>query len=269
MKKYLLLVAVLFSVTAFAQETLSEGLQAKNAGNDAYRNKEWVKAITEYEKYFKSGEEGAAEDANTQTLYVNSFKYAASDYMQNKQWESAFNYYQKYIEKGGNEAATDGKNTYAMAYCANKMNKNDVAMSYYQKTIELGYRPDMCKLYIADIYKEAGEETKMKDILVAAITEHPDSKVLDKMKSMLTVPMLKEASVPFNQANELAKQASAGAPTEYVEKMGLAITKFEEAIPLFENVLKYDPTNELANTYLKASQDNIKSFNDYKASIKK
>ena len=45
MKRLFIAVATLmFSFSAFAQD-LTEGAQAKNAGNEAYRNKEFVKAI--------------------------------------------------------------------------------------------------------------------------------------------------------------------------------------------------------------------------------
>jgi tetratricopeptide (TPR) repeat protein len=262
------MVAVLFSITAFAQD-LSEGLTAKNAGNEAYRVKDYVKAIAEWEKYLNSGEEGVADDLNTLGLYNSSFKYAASDFMKNQDWASAFSYFEKFVQKGGEEAASDGKTIYYMAYCASKMNKDDVALTYYQKSIDLDYRPDMCKLYMADIYKGAGNDQKMKEILIEAIEKHPDSKSIDKMKSMLTIPILKDAAIPFNTANELAKQASTGAPADYISKMEVACAKFQEAIPLFEKVLEYDSTNEQASTYLKVCKDNITSLNDYKASIKK
>ena len=79
--------------------------------------------------------------------------------------------------------------------------------------------------------------------------------------------MLKEAAVPFNEANELAKAASTSAPTEYVSNMEKAVSKFNTAIPLFDEVLKLDPTNDQANTYVNACKDNINSFKNYKASL--
>jgi len=51
--------------------------------------------------------------------------------------------------------------------------------------------------------------------------------------------------------------------------MRKAVEKFKESIPLLKNVLEVDPNNEQAINYIKNCEDNIKSFNDYKASLEK
>ena len=265
---FFLIVVSVFSAAAYAQQGLSEGLQAKNDGNASYKSKDFVGAIKHWEKYLNSGEESVATDENTKSLYVKTFKYAADDYMINKKdYSSAFTYYQKYTEKAGDEAKNDGEIVYKMAYCANKLNKNDIALSFYQKCIDLKYRPDKCVLYIADIYKEANDEAKMMAILKDGMKKYPNSKIKSKMAQKLTTPMLKDAAIPFNEANELAKAAAGGDPTEYLNNMAKAVTKFKEAIPLFEEVLQYDPANDQAPTYINACKDNIKAFNDYKTNL--
>jgi|APHig6443717817_1056837.scaffolds.fasta_scaffold19462_2 tetratricopeptide (TPR) repeat protein len=272
MKKYLFIVMFLFSFSSFAQdatEGLSEGLKAKNDGNEAYRNKNYVEAIKLWDKYLSSGEEGIATDENTKSLYNNSYKYAANEFLKTKDYQSALTYLEKFLTLGGEEAAKDGSIFFNIALASSKLDKNDVALSNFQKSIDLGYKPDVCTIYIANIYKDAGNDAKMEEILKAAIVKYADSNNLPKMLKMLTVPLLKDASVPFNAANELAKKASTGTPEEYMKNMELASTKFQEAIPIFENVLKYDSTNEQATTYLKACKDNIAAFNEYKVSIKK
>ncbi len=268
MKKYLFIVMFLFSVSSFAQE-LSEGLKAKNDGNEAYRNKNYVEAIKQWDKYLGSGEEGVATDENTKNLYNNSYKYAANEFLKTKDYQSALTYLEKFLTLGGEEAAKDGSNFFNIALASSKLDKNDVALLNFQKSIDLGYKPDVCTIYIASIYKDAGNDAKMEEILKAGIVKYADSNNLPKMLKMLTVPLLKDASVPCNAANELAKKASTGTPEEYMKNMELASVKFQEAIPIFENVLKYDASNEQATTYLKACKDNIAAFNEYKANTKK
>ncbi len=266
MKKLLgLTLMLLFAVTTFAQE-LSDAQKAKNAGNEAYRNKDYVTAIDNWEKYLTSDEEGVEEDKITKGLVVKSYNYAAQALLKKKDYTKSLKYFNKYIEKAGEEAKTDGKVAYFMAYASNKLDKDAEALNYYQKAIELGYKEDISMLYMAQIYKNADDEAKMKAVLLDAMEKYPDSKYYDKMATMVTVPMLKDAAVPFSKANELAK-AAGGDPATYVDKMALAIAKFKEAIPMFEKVLKIDPSNEQASTYLSACKDNIKAFNEYKASL--
>lgn len=269
MKKILFVFIVsLFFINTNAQE-LSPALQAKNDGNDAFRNKDYITAITSWEKYLNSGEEGVADDENTRSLYVNSFKYAADNFLRLKEYKSAYTYFESYIEKEGVTAQKDGEIAYKMAFCANKMDQNDLALSQYQRAIELAYKEDMCMLYMASIYKDANREDKMIETLKAAMEKYPTSKNRSKMADMLTIPMLKEAAIPFNEANELAKTAASGDPTQYIDNMGKAVVKFNETIPLFKNVLEVDPTNEQALNYIKNCEENIKAFNEYKASLVK
>jgi tetratricopeptide (TPR) repeat protein len=270
MKKALyVLTLFLFFVSAANAQELSPGMQAKNDGNDSFRNKDYVTAISNWDKYLNSGEEGVADDVNTQSLYVSSFKYAADNFLRTKDYQSSYSYFEKYLDKGGDEAKKDGEIAYKMAFCANKLDKNDVALSEYQRAIDLGYREDMSMLYIASIYKDINREDKMIETLKLAMEKYPESKNRSKMASMLTVPMLKEAAVPFNEANELAKTAATGDPNQYLENMGKAVEKFNEAIPLFKNVLEVEPDNEQASTYLKNCEDNISAFNTYKDNLQK
>jgi tetratricopeptide (TPR) repeat protein len=266
MKIVYFLFALFFSVSGFGQG-LSKGNKAKNTGNEAFKKRDYVSAINNWEKYFSSGEEGVATDLNTQNLYISSFKYAASAFLKNKNYQSAFTYYEKYFEKSGQKADRDSIPIFNMAFAAKKLNKNDVAFNMFQKSIGFNYKPDICKLYLADIYRNMGNEAKMKEVISDAMKQYPDSKYLNQMASMLIKPFLREAAIPFNMANELAKEASTKKNADYISLMEQSIEKFQEAVPLFEKVLKYDPKNELAKTYLKFSQDNIKSFNDYKTGL--
>jgi len=275
MKKLLILfVLVIAAVFVFGQEGttegLSEGLQAKNNGNNAFREKDYLSAIQFYEKYLKSGEEGVEEDLNTKNLYETSVKSAADKYMQDKDYAKAFELYEKYLAFNNPETASDGQTLYSYAFASNKLNKNDVALSMFQKCIELNYKPDFSTIYIADIYRDMGNSQKMEEILKSGLEKYPDSKLRKNMTTMLVGPLLREASEPFNQANQLAKQAADGGTADsYIQNMEKAVVKFGEAIPMFENILKLDPANQNAATYLEACKENIKKFEEYKASIKK
>ncbi len=260
-----LFVVSIFS-SSFAQD-LSEGLQAKNDGNDAFRNRDYVEAIQYWDKYLNSGEEEAEDDFSTQQLIVRSHRLAADAFLQERDFKSAYDYYQKYLEIGGDEAAEDGGVAYNMAISASRLDNNEEALRLFKRAVELNSRADLSMLYIANIYRGEGNEEKMIATLREALEKYPQSNQRSRMISMLVNPMLREASEPFNEANELARNAAGGSPNDYIANMSKAVSKFEEAIPLFEEVLKYDPRNETAQTYLAASRDNIRAFNDYKDSL--
>jgi tetratricopeptide (TPR) repeat protein len=268
-KKIFFVFAFLFSVSAYSQ-SLSEGQKAKNDGNEAFRRKDYITAIKYWEKYFGSNEKALKEDLNTKILYVSSYKYAASGFLKKQEYDSAYFFYENYFEKGGKQVVNDSISTFNMAFTAKKLGKNDIALKLFQNSIAFGYKQDLSKLYIADIYKSSGYQLKMEEILIAAISQHPQSKYLHEMTAMLIIPLLKEASIPFNKANELAKQASNENQIDYLPTRTLSYEKFNEAILLFEKVLKYDPQNEPVLTYIKVCQENIKAFNDGEANpIKK
>lgn len=263
---FFVLAIILFFVNTNAQD-LSPALQAKNDGNNAFRNKDYVSAIKNWEKYLNSGEEGVAKDENTPKLYVKSFLYAANGFLQKRNYQSALDYFNLYLEKD-KAAAKDGKIAYTMGYCAMKLAAKDKALSYFQKAIELGYKEDYSMFYIANIYKDT-DEAKMKEVLMDALEKYPNSKVKSKLVALLTIPMLKEAAEPFNEGNNLAKVASSSDPNEYLTNMAKAVTKFEEAMPLFKKVLEYDANNDQAKEYLKNCEDNISAFETYKANLEK
>jgi len=257
MRNVLFVMALFVSVLAYSQG-LSEGLKAKNDGNKAYRLKDYVLAIEKWENYFSSGEVGIAADTNTLNLYVRSLLYSAEGYVKKQDFNSAFIYYEKYFLKAGKKADNDGRTAFNMAFSAFKLKKYDVAKSYFQKSVDLGYKSDLCKLYLANIYRIWGNEGMLKEVLISAIEQHPGSKYIDKMALLLQAPLLREASIPFNQANELAKAASISTPADYETNTNLAREKFQESIPLFEKVLKYNPRNKQAIDCIIICKDNLR-----------
>lgn len=269
MKRLFIAVATLmFSFSAFAQD-LTEGAQAKNAGNEAYRNKEFVKAIESWDKYLKSGEEGVEDDLNTKELFVSSHKFAADDFLSKDDNTNAVKYYKMYFEKGGDDAKKDEKSIFNTAMAARKLKDYPTAMEYFQKSDELNYRGDVSLYYVAVIHKELNNEDRMREVLEKALVKYPDSRFRQNMVNLITIPLLKEAAVPFNEANNLARAAGSGDPTAYVDNMSKAVSKFEETIPLLNKILEIDPNNDNAHKYLDACNQNIKDFNDYKASLEK
>jgi tetratricopeptide (TPR) repeat protein len=137
--KKILVIFLLVSITGFAfaqegiSEGLSEGLQAKNDGNDAFREKDYLVAIKNWDIYLKSGEEGVEDDFNTLNLYQMSFKFVADGYMGEKDFGKAFEYYEKYLAFENSDGKEDGATLYNYGFAAKEIDKTDLAISMFSK----------------------------------------------------------------------------------------------------------------------------------------
>ncbi|MFC0876280.1 tol-pal system YbgF family protein [Saccharicrinis sp. FJH2] len=90
MKKIgVILTFLVFSIGMFAQESAAE---LKNAGNEALRTKHYADAVTKYEAYFATNEDGVADDNTTLYNLANSASKA-------KQYDKAEKYFNECITK--------------------------------------------------------------------------------------------------------------------------------------------------------------------------
>jgi hypothetical protein len=76
--------------------------------------------------------------------------------------------------------------------------------------------------------------------LVQGLENYPESRYFKNMSAMLSTQLMREASKPFNEANSLAGTASSTNIDAYISTMSKASQKYNEAVALFEEVLKYD-----------------------------
>ena len=201
-----------------------EAAELKNAGNEALRNKDYKTALTKFEAYLASGEEGTA---------------------------------------------TDKASIYNAGFCGYKLENIEKATKYLQKSIELKYKADYASYYIADLYKEK-DEAKYLELLADGLKKYPTSKIKKYFMGGLTKHYNKLGSDPYNTGNQLYTQgAVSGDYATYILKVKEAKPLYEKAKEAFEKTLEYDPTNSTAKSAIAAMNSNLKTFDDYIASLKK
>lgn len=281
MKKLGLFLGMALLVSAVcAQDApeMTEGTKEKNAGNEAYNNKDYPTAIAHYEKYLNSGEEGIADDIYTANLYEMSYYYGANAFVKDKNFDKAYDYYKKFNNFGRSDTPNDGRFWFSFANTANKVNKDDEAMDYYKKCISLKYNEDACYFAVAQIFRSAEAIDSMKQYLVYGIENFPQSRYYGKMLLLFSTQELKEAVAPFNEASTWSKKAAeAGTDINvYLTNMEKAVAKYKEAIPMFEDVLKYPGVDDKTKANEAKAQGNItvckesiKRYEDYRKTIKK
>lgn len=268
MKKAISCLLVLLPLYAvFAQEEMSETDKIKNDGNIAFNQKDYLTAIDHWAKYLSSDAEGVEEDLYTLSMYESAHKYAGFAKIQEKDYQSAFDLFAKYASFERSDTSTDGNFLFNYANLARQVGKDTLALELYEQCLSLNYREDASTYSKALIYKDREDIDQLKVTLIQCMEQYPDSRYAKNTQAMLSSYLMREASVPFSEANSLAQSASSTNIDAYIATMTKATAKYKEAIALFEEVLKYDAENKNANNYIKLSQENVKRFEDYRKSI--
>ncbi len=280
-KIFALLMIAAFSTAAFAQDeapVLSEGQQAKNAGNEAYNNKDYVAAIAEYEKYLASGEEGVADDLYTLNLYEMSFYYAGNSFLREKNYEKAYEYFTKFEKLGRSDTPSDCRFQYNYANTANKLDKDAEALLLYQRCIDIDCNKDASYFAIAQIHRKAGNIDEMKKVVAYGLDTlgQAGNRYYSKMLLIYQIQELKEATEIMKKAQEYSQKASGTDINTYLANMNEAVKYYEEVIPMYESVLKYpgvdDKTNanvSKAKSSIEVCKSSIEAYETYRKSIKK
>ncbi len=281
MKKIALFFAAALMTGAVAAQdapVLTDALKAKNAGNEAYNNKDYVTAIAEYEKYIKSGEEGVADDIYTQNLYEMSFYYAGNLFLQEKNYEKAYEYFEKFQNLGRSDTPTDGRFLYNFANTARQLKKNDVAKDLYSKCLAIDYNQDACNYAIAMMSRTDKQVDTMLVYVNRLIEAGPEGKYYPTALLLLQTEQLKDAVEPFNQASTWSQKAGAAGSdvNAYVANMSKAVDLYKQAIPLFEKVLaipgvddKTKANLDKATANIKVCKESIDRFESYRKTIKR
>ncbi len=282
MKKFFaILMLAAMSTAAFAQDeapVLTEGQKAKNAGNEAYNQKDYVTAIANYEKYLSSGEEGVADDLYTLNLYEMSFYYAGNTFLRAKDYNRAYEYFTKFQNLGRSDTPTDCRFMYNYANTANKLDKDAEALALYQKCIDIDCNKDACYFAIAQIHRAAGREDEMMKVVSYGLDSlgQVGNRYYSKMLLLYQTNELKDATEVLKKAQGYAQKASGADIATYLTNMTQACKLYEEVIPMYEDVLKYpgvdDKTNanvSKAKSSIEVCKSSIEAFESYRKTIKK
>lgn len=282
MKKFFaLLMIAAVSMVAIAQDeapALTEGQQAKNAGNEAYNAKDYVTAIAEYEKYLASGEEGVADDLYTLNLYEMSFYYAGNAFLRAKDYNKAYEYFVKFEKLGRSDTPNDCRFQYNYANTANRLDKTAEAMALYQRCIDMDCNKDACYFAIAQLHRSAGNDDEMMSVVTYGLDSlgQAGNRYYSRMLLLYQIQELKAATEVMKKAQEYAQKAAGADINTYLTNMNEAVKYYEEVIPMYEKVMKYPGVDDKTNAnYSKAKsgievcKSSIEAYESYRKTIKK
>lgn len=270
--------AMLMAFSAVAQEEteLTEGQKAKKAATEAYNAQDYITAIGLFDTYLKTASEEESDYYYIQDIYQKSFYLAGAKFVADKDYQKGYEYLQKYQDFGREDTPSDGKFLIKFAQACSKVGKEDQAKALYMQCVALNFQADGCYSQIVSMFNKAGQTDSAKVYLQEAIEKYPDSKYHAKFMLQYQTMALKAAVVPFNEAAQWSKKAgeAGGDVKAYAANMEKACKLYKEAIPLFEEVLKYEGVDdktkenvEKAKANIKVCQESISRFNSYRSGL--
>lgn len=183
---------------------------------------------------------------------ADEYKNDGNAFVREKNYQDALVSYQEAFKLWGD--SLDAATVYAAADCAKKLDQADKAVEYYQKAIDLDYKADYAKYYIADIWGKQGKSEEKLALLEESVPTCQDAKVKSFMTKALMKDYRDKAMKFYNEGNKILGECQTAKPEQYAEIQGRAKDQFKQAKPWIDKALSIDPNNAT----LKQINDNLK-----------
>lgn len=189
---------------------------------------------------------GFAQDEKTADDYKNE----GNEYLRNKNNQDALTSYQKAIELWGD--SLDKATVYNAATCAKAIQDYETSLTYYNKSIELGYKADYSLYYIAEIYGKQGKTEERIAKLEEGYELYKEGKVASFIQKGLSKEYVNKANTYYKEGNTILQEAQTAKPEQYADIEARAKVKFQESEVWVEKALEVNPTDTNA-TNMKAA----------------
>ncbi|MCJ8288188.1 MAG: tetratricopeptide repeat protein [Crocinitomicaceae bacterium] len=152
-----------------------------------------------------------------------------------KDYSSARSLFLSAISLGEINNFTDSLAIYNVALASERLEDYSTAANYYSKCLKIGYRPETMYFFLADSYKQLGDETSYKKTLREGLEKYPNN------SSLITS----------------------------ILNLKLSNGDFEGALNDLNKLVELDPKNAMLHFSLGSTLDNLKMSDDAIASYKK
>ena len=177
---------------------------------------------------------------------AKDYKIEGADAYKAKDYHAGFDAFEKSIQLYEAEGKTDTTLYYNAAICAYKVKNYENALSYFDHSIELGYKTCKAELYKANAQRKLGNTDDMIATCKSSKAKCP--KYASKFDDLLFQYYLKSGLEIFNGAAKMQADATPLAESnadQYKVEMEKVKTKFGESLPLLEKAhsIKADDKN--------------------------
>ncbi len=178
-----------------------------------------------------------AQDNKTADDYVAE----GSDAYRSKDYKSAFTAFETALQMKKQAGVTDTVLYYNTGYCAYKSNQFEKASTYFEKSVELGYKTELSYVFATNSYRKANNDEKFATSLTAAFEKYPKNKTL---VMLMATHQFKLGLNHYNKASEIVAEAAKINETEpdrFKTLMSQAQGEYNLALPYLLKTYDLNP----------------------------
>ncbi len=180
-----------------------------------------------------------------------------------KDFPKALDLYEQALSKLGNQPLADTSMIYNMGYLAFTSKNYEKALKYFDQAINLNYKKVNALVYKSDVCKMMKNNEESFKALDAAYAIAPNDA---KVKSKLAAYYVKEATSFYSKGSSIITKVNAQITAgklkttdpAYTDAEAKAKEEYNQALPLIEKALGFDPANKTASQLKTAIEQALK-----------
>ncbi len=183
--------------------------------------------------------------ASAQEKSAKDLKIEAASAYEAKDYQKGLDSFEKAIKLYEADQKVDTTLYYNAAVCAVKVNNYDKALTYFNKSIELDYKPCRSLLYKADMLNKLGRTAELEAICSSSSAKCPQYK--SKFNEILFQNYVVSGLEIFNNAAKQQAEVTPLAktnPEKYTSEMEKVKAEFTRSLPDLEKAHNLNPKDE-------------------------
>jgi tetratricopeptide (TPR) repeat protein len=183
--------------------------------------------------------------AQSQDKSARDYKIEGADAYKERDFSRAISAFEKAIALYEAEGKVDTSLYYNVGLCAIRLEDHEKSVSFFNRSIELGYRECQAQLYVANSLRRLDRNEEMKTIAQDGVKKCSD--LAGRFNELLFQYYLVSGLEIFNNAAKMQADITPYASTDpdrYTSEMEKVKEEFRRSLPLLESAYELDPKDE-------------------------
>ncbi|MFU8842233.1 MAG: hypothetical protein ACNA7V_00340 [Bacteroidales bacterium] len=176
---------------------------------------------------------------------ARDFKIEGADAYKEKDYKKALYSFEKAIGLYEADGIIDTTLYYNVGLCAIRLEDHEKSVTYFNRSMDLGYRICQAQLYVANSLRRLDRNEEMKSLAQDGVKKCPD--LAGKFNELLFQYYLVSGLEIFNNAAKMQADITPFASTDpdrYLAEMETVKSEFTRSLPLLESAYELDPNDE-------------------------